>query len=58
MNLDELPEGSIYIEIRGVYDGWSVARLPDGTMINRWEATDRRYLPTQAWIDMGRINHE
>ena len=58
MNLDELPEGSIYIEIRGVYDGWSVARLPDGTMLNRWDVTDRRYLPTQAWIDMGRINHE
>ena len=56
MNLDELPEGSIYIEIRGVYDGWSVARLPDGTMLNRWDVTDRRYLPTQAWID--RTPHE
>lgn len=25
------------IELRGIYDGWSVALLEDGTMLNRWE---------------------
>lgn len=24
------------IELRGVYDGWSIALLEDGTMLNRW----------------------
>lgn len=24
------------IELRGVYDGWSVAVLEDGTHVNRW----------------------
>lgn len=46
----DYPEGTIFIEIRGIYDGWSVAQLPDGTLINRWEPEDRRYLPTQKWI--------
>lgn len=39
------------IEIRGVYDGWSVARLKDGRMVNRWPPEDRRHKPTQDWID-------
>lgn len=25
------------IELRGVYDGWSIAVLKSGQMINRWE---------------------
>ena len=29
MNEDELPEGTTLIEIREIYDGWSVAKLPD-----------------------------
>ena len=24
------------IELRGVYDGWSVAVMTDGTRVNRW----------------------
>lgn len=24
------------IELRGVYDGWSVAVMKDGTRVNRW----------------------
>lgn len=24
------------IELRGVYDGWSIAVLKDGRMLNRW----------------------
>lgn len=46
----DYPEGTIFIEIRDIYDGWSVAQLQDGTLINRWEPEDRRYLPTQKWI--------
>jgi hypothetical protein len=52
------------IEIQGLYDGWSVALLTDGTMVNRWEeylgGTDdgyyndayyrRKYQATQEWI--------
>ena len=28
------------IEIRGVYDGWSIAVMKDGTMRNRWANDD------------------
>lgn len=28
------------IELRGVYDGWSVAVLADGTPVNRWSTRD------------------
>lgn len=46
------PEGTIYIEIRSIYDGWSVAQFPDGTLHNRWKPDDdRRFTATQAWID-------
>lgn len=40
-----------FIEIRGVYDGWSIAVLNDGTYVNRWEPGDRRYAPTQEYIE-------
>lgn len=39
------------IEIRGIYDGWSVKKLADGTLLNRWPDDDRRHKPTQDWID-------
>ena len=38
------------IEIRGIYDGWSVAQMQDGALINRWDEEDRRHGPTQEWI--------
>ena len=28
------------IELRGVYDGWSIAVLKDGSLVNRWAAPD------------------
>lgn len=28
------------IELRGVYDGWSIGVLPDGTLVNRWARPD------------------
>ena len=39
-----------YIEVRGIYDGWSVAKMKDGSYVNRWAETDRRYQPTEDWI--------
>ncbi len=49
--MEDFPEGTILIEIRGIYDGWSIAKLPDGTLVNRWPKDDRRYAPTQAVIE-------
>lgn len=48
------------IEIPGVYDGWSIAVLTDGTWWNRWgndddtgpaEGYERRWRLTQEYID-------
>ncbi|AYG02384.1 hypothetical protein [Gryllotalpicola protaetiae] len=49
------------IELPGVYDGWSVAVLKDGTYVNRWayeddparplEGYERRYRATQECIE-------
>lgn len=48
------------VELPGVYDGWSIAVLTDGTRINRWanedgtaarEGYERRYLLTQKVLD-------
>jgi hypothetical protein len=39
-----------YIEIRDIHDGWSVAVMEDGRILNRWPPGDRRYGPTQDWI--------
>lgn len=33
------------IELRGVYDGWSVAVLKDGTLVNRWADADGNAIP-------------
>lgn len=40
------------IELRGVYDGWSVAVLADGTYHNRWRGEgSRREKVTDAFIN-------
>ena len=39
------------IEILGYYDGWSVAKMKDGRMLNRWPPSDHRHKPTQKWIE-------
>jgi hypothetical protein len=49
--MENYPEGTIFIEVRGIYDGCSVAQLPGGTLVNMWPITDRRYSPTQQWIE-------
>lgn len=50
------------IELRGVYDGWSVAVMEDGSMVNRWSIKDvdgnviafpgveRRFETTQSYL--------
>lgn len=41
------------IELRGVYDGWSVAVMKDGTRINRWKSIggyERRAAVTDAFL--------
>ncbi len=40
-------------EIRGVYDGWSVARLKDGTLVNRWDPIEypRRFAASEEFIN-------
>lgn len=59
--MNELLRGAeidYYIELRGVYDGWSVAVLRDGTRVNRWAEADgmpavgyeRRYDITEAFL--------
>ena len=49
--MNDFPEGTIFIEVRGIYDGWSVAKLPDGTFVNRWKEDGRRKERTQEWIN-------
>ena len=40
-----------YIEIRGSCDVWSVAKMKDGRMLNRWPPDDRRHKAAQYFID-------
>lgn len=47
----EMSDVEILIEIRGIYDGWSVAKMKDGSYRNRWSADDPRHAPTQECID-------
>lgn len=46
------------IEIRGIYDGWSIGVKHDGTWVNRWPEGDFRYAPTQQYIDKFGDKHE
>lgn len=50
MNTGSFPEGTQFIELRDIYDGWSVVRLPDGRYVNRWEPNNPRYAQVQRWI--------
>jgi hypothetical protein len=47
----DFPEGTIFIKIFGIYDGWSVAKLPDGTLVNRWPQGSRRHAETREWME-------
>lgn len=52
----EFPSGTILIEVRGIYDGWSIAKLPSGALVNRWPEDDRRHAATQEVIE--KMNEE
>lgn len=54
LSVRDYPEGTTLIEIQGIYDGWCCAKLPDGTLVNRWTPDDKRYAATQEWIEMER----
>lgn len=54
----DFPDGTVFVEIRGVYDGWCYAVLPDGTRVNRWPKDDRRHEPTQRVIDMEALTND
>lgn len=50
---------AMLVEILGLYDGWSIAVLTDGTLVNRWanddgtaaaEGYERRYAATEKYI--------
>jgi hypothetical protein len=49
--MSDFPAGTVLIEIRGIYDGWSIAHLPTGEYVNRWPDGDRRHEPTQRAIE-------
>ena len=52
-NVGDAPENAeCLIQIRGISDGWSVAQMKDGRMLNRWPPEDRRHKPTQDWIEL------
>ena len=51
-----MDEVAMTIEVRGIFDGWSVAQMKDGRLLNRWPPDDRRHQPTQEWIDQHGAN--
>ena len=44
-------EVKMLYEIRGNYDGWSVAELKDGTILNRWEPDSPYYKAAQELVN-------
>lgn len=51
-------EVALLIELRGVYDGWSIAKMKDGRLINRWDENDYRFAATEKAIENMRNSHE
>lgn len=49
--MTDIPADAIGIEVRSIYDGVSIWRMPDGSLVNRWPAEDRRHAATQEWIE-------
>lgn len=57
MTIDSKDIGHL-IELRGVYDGWSIAVLKDGALVNRWaddngaplDGFERRWAATEEAI--------
>jgi len=59
-SLSFVHDSCTYIELRGIYDGWSVRWHADGRMENRWLVGDKKYAPTQKFIEenQDRMNEE
>ena len=51
MDPENFPKGTTFIEIREIYDGWSIAQLPSGELVNRWPENTRRHAETQECIE-------
>jgi hypothetical protein len=51
------------VELRGVYDGWSIAVMKDGSLVNRWadddgsaaEGYERRWAATDEVIALMKV---
>jgi hypothetical protein len=52
MNINDQDVVMLY-ELDGVYDGWSIAELADGTFVNRWteDGPTTRFHKTQVIVD-------
>ena len=53
MHID-MKDVSSLIELRGVYDGWSVAVMKDGRRLNRWAEVpgyERRAATVDAYLN-------
>lgn len=51
--MSQLPNDIAYfIELRGVYDGWSIAAHKDGSLQNRWADEDGQPIPgyERRWL--------
>ena len=49
----DMEQVEVLIEVQGIYDGWSVAKMKDGRVLNRWDKITEPYRwdKTQQWID-------
>lgn len=50
INMDDVAH---LIELRGVYDGWSIAVMKDGRALNRWDKKEypKRWAATQEFLE-------
>lgn len=46
------------IEIPAIFDGWSIAVLHDGTMVNRWADTEDPTRPAEGYERRYRMTQE
>lgn len=46
-------EVAYFVELQGVYDGWSIAIMKDGSKVNRWDKNinPERWKATQDVLD-------
>lgn len=46
----DFPEDTLFITICTIYDGWSIAKTPDGVYHNRWEPGTQRHKAVETYI--------